>query len=236
MCPHSFTNSDYNTIICMVCGHEEACSLVQSSGYTENMPLDIGYSRYNRMWNLLKQLFEPTLYGNPNSRVVHEVMSQNFENGSELLHWLSKLPVKNKRYQNAHYYYLFNKPYTVPDPPSKTTVLAMLSVFTKLEQRFDAWSHPYKSFFSYNWLLRRLLTDFELEVYLQFVKQIKCKKRVDLYETMYTYFMTSDNVVTNEDVFQRNRTQPCVSQDGDHSSPLVLRCFLNRLARIGLDR
>ena len=106
MCVHTFLTSDYNTLICRNCGLERVTMLIPRQGYTENMPLELGYSRYNRMYALLNKLFEPAFYGNPSSRVVYEVLQQQFENGTQLLEWLSQLPVKNKRYQNAHYYYI----------------------------------------------------------------------------------------------------------------------------------
>ena len=78
MCEHLFCSSDYNTIICRNCGLERQCSLKPTQGYTENLPLDLSYSRYNRMQALLNQLFFPTLHGSPNSQVVYEALQQRF--------------------------------------------------------------------------------------------------------------------------------------------------------------
>ena len=178
------------------------------------MPLELGYSRYNRMNKLLNQLFSPKLYGTPNSRVVFEVMKHKFAHGNELLTWLSKLPVKNKRYQNAHFYYtIHNSAYKVPPPPSNRIILEILGHFSTLEQRFECWSHMYKSFFSYNWLLRCFLQKFKLHSYIQFVKEIKCKKRVALYDKMYTHFMCVNNAVEGEGVSQTSQT-PLASPPG----------------------
>ena len=231
MCEHTFITSDYDTHICSKCGLELQSQLSPSEGYTENMPLELGYSRYNRMTALLNKLFEPKLYGNPNSRVVYEVLQQKFENGSQLQRWLSTLPVKNKRYQNAHYYFSVHKPYKVPTPPCKRKVLEILRVFSNLEHRFECWKHLYKSFFSYNWLLRKLLKIFELEMYIPFVKQIKCKKRVRLYESMYTFFMSSGNAGVTKDASQTCQIQPSESQGDDFSYHPALRVSLNRLVR-----
>ena len=131
MCQHSFILSDYNTQICTHCGREIRSSLIPSQGYTENMPLEIGYSRYNRMYALLHQLFEPHKYGRANSQVVYEVMKQTFDNGRELLHWLSKQSIKNKRYQNAHFYFAIHKPYIIPPPPCTQKIHGMLTLFSK---------------------------------------------------------------------------------------------------------
>ena len=224
MCVHTFLSSDYNTLICRNCGLEIQSELAPSEGYTENMPLELGYSRYNRMFALLNKLFQPTMYGNPNSRVVYEVLKQHFDNGAQLLHWLSKLP-------NAHYYFSIHKPYTVPNPPCKSKVLKILSDFSTLEHRFECWKHSYKSFFSYNWLLRQLLKKFELEIYLPFVKQIKCRKRVLLYKTMYMFFMSASNVEVKLDASQMSQIPLASPQDGGCLPHQVLQFSLNRLIR-----
>lgn len=227
MCDHSFLFSDYSTTICRLCGLELPCPLAPAEGYTDNIPLELGYSRYNRMSTLLSQLFQPTRYGTPNSRVVFEVLKCSFSDGVELLLWLSRLPLKNKKYQNSHYYFaVHNKGYAVPTPPPRATVCKILNVFSKLEIRFEKTEHGFKSFFSYNWLLRRFLTDFKLEFYLQYVKKIKCKKRVQLYEKMYKRFTSEDNVVTEQDVFQKSQIRRGVPQDDGCSYPLPVRFLL----------
>ena len=198
MCTHELIVSNYATKICIKCGLETEYGLPTSEGYTENMPLDIGYSRYNRMTTLLNKLFSPLLFGTPNSRVMYEVLQQQFKDGTELLQWLSKLNLKNKRYPNAHYYFaVHNKQYKVPTAPHQPIIRKMLSVFHKLESVFENRVHQYKSFFSYNWLLRKFLTDFKLYRYLQFVKRIKCKKRLLLYQVMYEEFMSVGNAEAN---------------------------------------
>ena len=229
MCNHNFFCSEYSTIICCLCGLERETSLSPSEGYTENIPLELGYSRYYRMQALMNRLFQPTLYGSPNSRVVFEVLQQNFTNGVDLLAWLSKLSLKNKRYQNTHYYFaVHNKAYRVPDPPSKGSIRKMLTLFSRLEHWFEKGQQIYKSFFSYNWLLRFFLKKYQLEVYLPFVKTIKCRKRVAMYETMFELFTNADNAAIAEDVSRMNQKQ-LVSLPGDvHSSHLVLRRVLGR--------
>ena len=226
---HSFFRSEYATMICRNCGLEEVTSLPPSEGYTENIPLELGYSRYTRMQRLLNQLFLPTRYGSPNSRVVFEVLQQEFSDGCELLAWLSKLPLKNKRYQNSHYYFaVHNKTYRVPEPPHVSVIYKILILFSKLERWFETRQHPYKSFFSYNWLLRYFLKTFCLPHYLQFVKQIKCRKRVKMYERMFQDFTISDNVPKGGGVSQMNQTQLDVLPGGVHSFQRVLRRALDR--------
>lgn len=196
MCSHSFFYSEYATIICRICGMERQCCIPPSAGYTENQPLELGYSRFNRMTGLLNQLFNPTLYGTPNYRVLSEAKKQRFDDGKALLVWLSKLNIKNKRYFHAHFYFAASQPtYKMPPPPNKQIIREILTIFSKIDYRFDNSKHPFKSFFSYNWMVRRFLKDFDLGIYLQFVKDIKCKKRGKLYDMMWEYFTTPDSVV-----------------------------------------
>ena len=108
---HSFFDTDYNTRICHRCGLEETTFIRPSEGYTENIPLDPGYSRHTRMSMLLKQLFRPRFFGSPSSEVVFHVLSHGpFFDGVSLLRWLSKIKVKHKQYSNAHYYFAIASP------------------------------------------------------------------------------------------------------------------------------
>ena len=236
MCIHNFFESDYNPIVCQNYGIERLTSLKPSEGYTENIPLDPGYSRHHRMSTLLKQLFRPRFFGSPNSEVTaHALTHGPFLNGKELLQWLAKLKVKHKQYQNAHYYYAIADPeYEIPKAPCVSTILKIERDFNRLEQLFVSRTHEYTSFFSYNWLLRRLLLD-ECSYYLQFVKPIKCKKRAQTYETMWDFFTSEDNAAIISDVsrmFQRQLVEPlgCAvrpRQELPFSANRWLRNYLN---------
>ena len=99
------------------------------------------------------------------------------------------LKIKQKNYQNCHYYYaISNADYVIPPAPNVEKIRAIERTFHTMQDRFMEWTHSYKSFFSYNWLLRTLLVQENLPFYLQFVKKIKCKKRVLVYEKMWEFF------------------------------------------------
>ena len=215
MCTHRFFESDYNTIVCQCCGVERRAALKPTEGYTENVPLDPGYSRHHRMSTLLKQLFRPRFFGSPNSEVTaHALKHGPFKNGEELLLWLAKLKVKHKQYQNAHYYFASADPkHEIRTPPCASTILKIERKFTQIEQRFMSRVHEYTSFFSYNWLLRKLLgADGNTFWYIQFVKPIKCKKRAQTYEAMWNFFTSEDSAVTVGDVFQSFQKLPAEPQ------------------------
>ena len=192
MCKHKFYDTNYCTQICHECGIEKPTGIPPIEGYTTNVPLTNGYSRHNRMNMLLKQLFSPRYYGSPNSQVIARALKHGpFTHGTKLLNWLVTLKVKHKQYQNAHYYFAIASPnYVIPKPPSYEKVHSIEHTFHILEQGFMARNHTYKSFFSYNWLLRKFLQESELGFYLQFVKTIKCKRRMKMYENMWEFFTT----------------------------------------------
>ena len=213
-CEHKFYETNYNTRVCYSCGLEKESAIKPTEGYTTNVPLQNCYSRHHRMYMILKQLFNPRHYGCPNSEVVANVLKHGpFSHGTKLLDWLAKLKVKHKQYQNAHYYFAIASPsYVIPDPPPLDIVLKIERSFHKLEQGFCARNHNYKSFFSYNWLLRKFLEDAHLNFYIQFVKKIKCKKRMKMYDTMWGFFTKpppplEGNVATKLGVFRNSQRQ-----------------------------
>ena len=211
-CEHTFFETDYCTQICRICGLEQASAINPTEGYTSNVPLANGYSRHHRMYTLLKQLFDPRHYGSPSSEVIANTIKHGpFTHGFELLAWLAKLKVKHKQYQNAHYYFAISSPdYVIPPPPNADKVLSIEREFHTIEQRFRSRTHPYKSFFSYNWLLRKFLCIKDLKFYLQFVKTIKCKKRMKMYQTMWDFFTTANSAVTMPGVSQKTQIPPVV--------------------------
>ena len=185
--------TDYGTRVCKQCGSEERIGLPTSDQYTTNCPLIVGYSRNTRVKSILEQLFEPFLFGKPCQKIVYIIKRYKlrFESGTHLHEWLNTQTVKNKKYTCCHYYFaIANSSYKVPPPPSKDLLWIVLRAFYSLESKFNNMEHPYKSFFSYNWLLRKLLTNCELVQYVQFIKPIKCKGRRRMYLKMFNVLPT----------------------------------------------
>ena len=194
-CTHeTFFCSDYGTRICQTCGSEKTCGLPTSDQYTTNCPLVVGYSRNARVKSILEKLFMPYKYGNPCQEIVYIIKRDQltFVTGMDLHHWLNSVPIKQKKYTCCHYYYaIANKHYDIPPPPCQDLTRKVLRKFNCLEMQFNSTRHPYKSFFSYNWLLRRLLMMFHLEHYVQFIKPIKCSGRRRMYSRMFSTFIQS---------------------------------------------
>ena len=198
MCSHpKWFATDYGTRVCKQCGYEVKIGLPTSDMYTTNCPLVVGYSRNSRVKCILEQLFEPFMYGKPCQEIVYIIKRDKlrFESGKDLHEWLNNQTVKNKKYTCCHYYFAIANHcwYKVPPPPSKDRLLVVLRAFHTLESLFNGTEHPFKSFFSYNWLLRKLLLNCQLEHYVQFIKPIKCKGRRQMYLKMFKLLPTLRN-------------------------------------------
>jgi hypothetical protein len=178
----------------------EVClSITPQLNYGNSSPLILGYSRGTRFKCILEKLFYPRLFGKPNARVLYNLSilpKDYFVNGHALLKWLAALSIPNKNYQCTHYYFIFiTKPRKFPIPPHQLIIHKIEEDFVAIENAFQSWPKKYKSFFSYNWILRKILQKYSLDYFLQFVKPIKCKRRLKKYNTMYTEIMSEDNVV-----------------------------------------
>jgi hypothetical protein len=222
-CFPAVIETDYGSLICRGCGLETPTGLLVSDKYTSNSPLHVGYHRVCRVKNILDQLFEPQLYCYPSSEVLYNIYASRLEvaDGVELLTWLGKLALKNKKYNACHYYFMFaNRPYIIPKPPAKETYFKILRDFYIVESIFRCQKRKKTSFFSYNWLIRRLLTNNNQEYYTQFLKPIKCKHRRAQYEKMYNSILKIANTHSTGRVgvssFHRS---PFVSPDGARLYP-----------------
>lgn len=235
MCIGSCTRilTNYNTVICTECGVELEIGPVPLPSGSCNVPLGLSYSRFHRVANILDQLFEPQFHGSPSSRVICAILDQKvkFTSGEELLSWLSKLPIKNKKYQNAHCYFVIaNSGYIIPRRPDGELSHRVLRDFCALEDKYEWMDHTYKSFFSYNWLLRKLLTRYKLGYYCQFLKTIKCPRRSRGYEDMLIFFGVTgvSNAAARLGTSKMNRTLPGEPRGGACSSLQQLLAYVNR--------
>lgn len=195
--------TEYYTTICSACGVERRCSISISPHFSNNQTLSVGYSRTSRFRIILDQLFNPLIFGKPNSRVLYKLSQLKKDvltNGVDMIQWLTSLQISDKRYQCTHFYFMWYKRnnYVVPLPPRKSIIREIEATFSVLESNFIISKHASHSFFSYNWLLRKLLTNHpKLLHYLQFVKRIKCRHRYERYNMMYKQLMSVNNGVVN---------------------------------------
>lgn len=222
--------SDYHTQICRLCGIEIKLSITPQYEYGQQSPLCVGYSRVARFRTILDQLFNPLLHGSPNHKVLAALNQQpkkRLKNGHDLLQFINKLQIPDKRYQLAHYYFAwYNRKYTVPPKPHVNILGDMERLFFRLEGSFNmSTKYRERSFFSYNWLLQRMLTIFKLDHYKQFVKNVKCSKRQARYNTMFSELMRSYSDVTVTGVSKGSQKSLDGPPDDDYESTNFLRSY-----------
>ena len=240
ICSHKLVVvTDYNTQICTCCGIETQVCIVPQLSYGNSSPLVLGYSRGARFKTILEKLLNPRVYGKANHRVLYELSrlpKNHFKNGFELLKWLAALRIPNKNYQCSHYYYIYvTKPKEYPTPPPIVVMNALEQQFNQIENKYLASSQDFRSFFSYNWILKKLLENNDLDYYIQFVKPIKCKRRLIKYNAMYTKIMNEDNVVVSLESLQNCQTLPDEPQDDETESRPSQLFVLTLQARMRLQ-
>jgi hypothetical protein len=99
------------------------------------------------------------------------------------------LLLKDKRFCSIHLFATLtvdHHPLYIPPPPEFRTRLIRL--FDEVLARHK--THGTKQFFSYPWLLRKLLTIIGCPQYNQYIKRIRCKRRRRKYEEMLREMFT----------------------------------------------
>ena len=122
----------------MLCGLEVDGFLRIDSGYTENVPLFIGYSRLKRFRCMLMAILNP-ITCSLDSRTQAELGDQMFDNVPEMIKAIKKTKSKNKQYSSIHLYatkYVGN--HTSPRTPLSNKIEEILTDFTKLELSVSA--------------------------------------------------------------------------------------------------
>ena len=191
-CLHDYFQSEYHTKICIRCGQEyshfgDSSSFKNSSYEQRNMPFSIAYSRRKRFTTMLESLLFGRLTHLDN--VVVEMISKDkikFDFVEDLFKYLKKKSCTDKRYSSIHgFSRLFCRNYIKPEQPHflHVVIKSIANEFEKIEVVFIR-LFKNKPFFNYNWLLKHLLIKFNLKQYCIFVKQLKCKRRINNYKSM----------------------------------------------------
>ena len=191
MCNHSdCVDTDYS-IICLDCGVERRILKIVA-GYSENSPLWIGYSRVGRFRKILNKLLFPKRYGSIPSRIHYELLQERekFVTILDLIGAIKQFKMTNKEYNGLHLYcLLFLKDCPQLTPPRPNIIEAMCGDVNVIERRL-MYKNPSQRFFSYRWLLGKLLKKYNLHQYIPFVKPIVTLKTCIKYETLYDDIMS----------------------------------------------
>ena len=189
MCTHESTvESDYYTTICTDCGLEKQGPIYPSrSDVGSNAPLTLSfYSRYKRFQTHLDCVINPQHATFPKPITIARLLPfAPFASVGELLKTLKRIP-HPKTYVHLHYYCVrFLKDYKPPALMNTFARYDLLSLFARVETEFKRKTPADTAFFSYPWLLTKLLTRFGCERFTPFIKNISCRKRAAKYEAMW---------------------------------------------------
>jgi len=179
-----FVYSTYSTKICTYCGVEVRVPFENTDVvYQGAGPIMVCYSRTKRFETMLKSVCYPK-QSFPKMRVVAELKTKDHNSIESVLSHLKKIKLPNKCYMHLHLYCcICQTNYMEPSFVGKSTIRDIIGKFMQIERNFIR--QNITTFFSYTWLLRKLLTEFGLQQYVPFVKEIKCKKRNTMYHTLY---------------------------------------------------
>ena len=96
--------------------------------------------------------------------------------------------------------------------------------------------YPNRRFFSYRWLLIKLLSKYNLQVYIKFVKPVVTNKTCLKYEVLYKSLTSCSTALAVPESFP-NFLKPCLLfEDGDFESQALeslLECGLKHRPPIG---
>lgn len=196
LCKHlKYFESSYYTKICCECGLEVNGYLSIEATYTQNLPLNMGYSRTKRFRQMLLSIVDPTKHCSMDGRTQVLLGDRKFENVTELLKALKRVKSKNKQYSSLHLYAIrYVNNHISPPAPHKPAINIIMSEFYKIENGHD---HNFRGdqFFSYRWLLEKLLRKHGFSQFCVYVKKLQNAKSIEYYEGMYKTVMNSCNVI-----------------------------------------
>ncbi len=189
-CHEKCVETGYSTI-CLACGVERR-ELKIIAAYSENAPLWVGYSRVGRFKKILNKLLFPERYATIPSRIHYELLLLNvkYDTIESLINVIKKFKATNKEYNGLHLYcILFLKNCPKLTPPLPSIIQSMCGDVNIIERQLLC-RNPGGRFFSYRWLLGKLLRKYNLSRYIPFVKPIVTVKTCTKYEQMYKKIMS----------------------------------------------
>ena len=231
--PYIFT--DYSTRICTTTGEEIGIPIdTRHKSYTLNQPLWVGYNRVNRFRKVLQILFYPGRFGSISGAVFLMMKKKGiFDSVETMCLTLKNLKSRAKNYNAIHLYAMyFVKNYVPPTPPLKNLQNNILADFAVLEKGMEV-HYPHRRFFSYRWVLIKLLQKYKLITYIQFVKPLLNKTSSKKYNDMFTAIMNASIPAVIRDIPQETEQQLGQPRD-DGSRYLELLCEKLHLSVSGL--
>ena len=169
-------------MICTYCGMEQPM-LENNDHHTsfEDVYTCV-YSRRKRFENLVDSIFFPSFH-EKDAPVFSTLKDKKFKSVDELVNFMKRTPLKDKRFCSVHLFSILTvQKHTKLQPPPYATKLHLLRLFDEVLARHKVYGG--KQFFSYPWLLRRLLVLTGNTQYDPYIKTIICKRRRKKYNEM----------------------------------------------------
>lgn len=181
-------HTGYSTI-CMTCGKEKKCfensipSYLQSH---EKLRTETTYSREYRFATLLKKTIlhhnGPTVESPVWKHLFAANKTKKFTSPNCIVQSLSRLQMKNKHYDSLTIFCVVFDLCKRPKVTDKQYAYG-IALFKELQRRWDL-SPNFTRFFSYYWLLNKVLQLIGCTYLIQYTKKLKCPKRNLYYDTL----------------------------------------------------
>ena len=170
--------------ICTECGLQTQ-HFENNDNATHNEELNVCvYSRRKRFASLLDSVLYPSFTAKDTE--VYKLLNDygTINTTLNLVDVMRSLNTKDKRFCSIHLFaMLFCKNYKSIKPPPLEFKRYIMKMFDEILSRHNA-LNKHKQFFSYPWLLHKLLNMVSETRYNDFIKPIRCKRRRKKYDNM----------------------------------------------------
>ena len=169
------------TLICTNCGHVEDALVNRDYHSCRDALHQCVYSRSKRFENLLDSVLYP-VFSNKDTQMYKLLETKTFGTVANLIDFMRTTKLLDKRFNSIH---LFAKltvdQYELLPPPPLKYKKRLMGLFDEILCRYNSTN---TQFFSYPWLLKKLLVLTKHSQYSPFIKEIRCKKRRQKYECL----------------------------------------------------
>ena len=201
-CDSTTVMTTYYTRVCTECGleHREHPEPELENVADAYNTLDTAYSRTMRFKNYLKQVTGVFSGCHYNAKIWSFLEKDApFESITEMLRYMRQYKCKSKHYDCI---YSFAKAFVPSEKGVGTLTYHQVKlVYRKFDLLLSRWKQLTRGgdsdgmlFFSYPWLVRRLLNDIGVTKYDRYIKALRCKKRNQKYEELYQKLLTCNGI------------------------------------------
>lgn len=177
---------------CIDCGLvvDDRCEYINGiNNYVEPLQICL-YRRSKRFEEMLRKLIYPSPEKKDDLILEKFLKCKQFDSIPQFLVSLKRSGIKDKRYQSMHTFAkLFVSGYETIKPLLEREFKLCVNMFKDVEYRFSKRTSCIP-FFNYNWLLTKLLHFMEITRFDLFLKKIKCRKRNEYYEKLFSSLCT----------------------------------------------